>query len=76
MKKILKVMDRSGDSTVAFDNEVNDSAKNEARQLFDKIIAQGAAVFEIGKDGKGSGPIRNFDELGTENIVVPRISGG
>lgn len=76
MKKVLKVMDKTGDSTVAFDSEVKDAAQTEARQWFDKLMKQGAAVFKIGQDGKGEGPIRSFDALGSENVVVPRISGG
>lgn len=76
MKKVLKVMDRSGDSSVAFDTEVDDAAKSEARKFFDDLMAKGGNVFAIGPDGKGDGPIRNFDQLGEENIVVPRIAGG
>lgn len=76
MKKVLKVMDRSGDSSVAFDTEVKDAAQSEARTFFDNLMTKGSNVFAIGTDGKGDGPIRNFDDLGEQNIVVPRIAGG
>lgn len=76
MKKVLKVMDRSGDSSVAFDTEVKDASLSDARKFFDGLMAKGSNVFTIGPDGKGDGPIRSFDDLGEKNIVVPRIAGG
>jgi hypothetical protein len=76
MKKVLKVMDSSGDSSVAFDSDVQDAAQSEARVFFDKLMAKGAAVFAIGQDGKGDQRARDFNELAAENVVVPRISGG
>lgn len=76
MNKLLKVMDSSGDSSVAFNSDVNDAAQADARQFFDKLMAKGAAVFAIGQDGKGDQRVRRFDDLAAENVVVPRISGG
>lgn len=77
MKVVLKVMDSSGDSSVAFDTEVEDKAKSEARVFFDKLMAKGAAVFAVNRaDGESDKRVRNFDELEAENVVVPRIAGG
>ena len=76
MKKTLRVMDKTGDSSVAFDSEIDNAAKSEARRFFDDLMAKGAAVFTFGRDGKGEGPIRSFDDLGEENVTVPKIAGG
>lgn len=74
MRKVLKVMDKTGDTVVEFDSEVDNQAKSEARELFDKIMAKGSAVFSV--KGGDSEQVRNFDQLGEENVVVPRITGG
>ena len=76
MIKTLKVMDSSGDSAVTFDSEVSDHNQLTARKFFSELMAKGAAVFEIGRNGKGERRVKLFDELGQENVVVPRISGG
>jgi hypothetical protein len=74
MKKVLKVMDKTGDSSVEFDTDVQNEALSEGRKLFDSIMAKGSAVFRV--NGKESEQVRSFDELGEENVVVPRITGG
>jgi hypothetical protein len=74
MKKVLKVMDKTGDSCVEFDSEVDNQAKSDARKLFDSIMAKGSAVFSV--KGNDSEQVRNFDALGEQNVVVPRITGG
>lgn len=74
MKKVLKVMDRTGDSCVEFDTTVDNEQLSAGRKLFDDIVAKGSAVFSV-KDGEST-QVRNFDELGEQNVVVPRITGG
>lgn len=39
MIKTLKVMDRTGDSTVTFDSEVSDDQQLTARKFFDELMA-------------------------------------
>lgn len=77
MKKVLKVMDSTGDSSVSFDATVNDQAQSEARVFFDKLMAKGSAVFAVNRGpGAEDKRVRNFNELEAENVVVPRMAGG
>lgn len=74
MQKQLMVMDSSGDTKISFDAaDVEAKATQEARELFDRLTGQGAAVFVVGGDG---GKVTSFDELAAENVIVPRIVGG
>ena len=75
MKKVLKVMDSSGDSSKEFDSSVDNEAKSEARVFFDNLMAKGSVVFAVNIP-EGDKPVKKFDDLAAENIVVPRISGG
>lgn len=74
MKKALCVMDSSGDTRVQFDT--NDAkATAEARSLFDRLKSTGAQFYKVG----GRGPdqkVGDFEALGDETVVVPRIVGG
>lgn len=79
MKKVLKVMDSSGDSRVEF--ECGDAMKTkpemEAEALFDRLTKKGAAVFAVNRaDGQPDKRVTNFNELEAENVIVPAIVGG
>ena len=81
MKKVLKVMDSSGDTQVTFDTETDakDATKGttEAKALFDRLIGKGAAVFAVNRgDSQSDKRITNFNDLEAENVVVPLIIGG
>lgn len=76
MKK-LRVMDSSGDSVLEFNEaEVDAKATQEAKELFDRLKNQGAAIFAVNRDGQPDRRVTNFDELEASNVVVPRIVGG
>lgn len=76
MRKTLKVMDSSGDSAVAFD-EADAKATTEARELFERLTKKGAAVFAVNRgEGHADKPVKRFEDLEAENVVVPAIVGG
>ncbi len=81
MKKVLKVMDSSGDTQVAFDMEAETGdatkATAEAKALFDRLTGKGAAVFAVNRgDSQPDKRVTNFNDLEAENVVVPLIVGG
>ena len=77
MKK-LRVMDSSGDTVVEFDEtEVQSKAAEEAKALFERLTAKGAAAFAVNRGGvEPDKKVTNFNELEADNIIVPRIVGG
>lgn len=75
-KKVLRVMDSSGDRPVEFDL-ADDASTAEARALFERVTRGGAAVFAVNRDGDAPDKrVRNFNELESENVVVPALIGG
>ena len=77
MKK-LSVMDSSGDTVIEFDEtEATAKAAEEARALFERMTAKGAAVFAVNRgEGKPDLRVKDFGALEQENIIVPAIVGG
>lgn len=79
MKKVMKIMDRTGDSRVEFEcgEAIKSKAETEAQELFERLTAKGAAVFAVNRpNGQEDKRVKNFSELEEENIVVPRIVAG
>lgn len=78
MRKVLKVMDSTGDTVIEFDDTETKSkaAENEARALFDRLTSKGAAVFAVNRGPAGDKRVTNFNDLEVENVVVPLIVGG
>ncbi len=77
--KRIRVMDSSGDSVVEFDETLamKDAAYTEADALFERLTGKGAAVFAVNRgEGVADKRVRHFDELESENVVVPVIVGG
>lgn len=73
--KTLKVMDASGDTRIQF--EEGTSAEAEAKKLFKSLISKGSAVFAVNRgDGVPDKRVKDFAELESDNVVVPRIAGG
>lgn len=72
MRKVLRVMDSSGDTRVEFD-ETDAGAVAEAKALFERVKAKGDAVFVTSEADRRAG---SFEELGAENLIVPKIIGG
>lgn len=76
MKKLLMVMDSSGDSRIEFTPE-DTKATDEARALFDRLTKKGAAVFAVNRaGGEADKRVKDFSELEAENVIVPGIVGG
>lgn len=81
MKKVLKVMDSTGDSRVEFeivpDAAMQSKAEAEARALFEKFQNKRAKVFAVNRgEGLPDKVVNKFDELEAENVIVPAIVGG
>lgn len=87
MKKLMKVMSAEyGDKPYLFDTE--DVALNippeeatalaaaEAKALFERIMKQGGAAFEVGSQGETKARVKNFEQLGEQNVLVPKFEGG
>ena len=92
MKKLLQVLSSEhGDKPYVFDTEdatidttlaeAEVVAVAEARALFDRLSHQGGAAFEITPEPgrtelKTKKRVHAFEELGEQNILVPRFEGG
>jgi hypothetical protein len=76
--KIIRILDSSGDQLLEFDDtQPGAEARLEAQQLFERLLASGAAAFSVNRaDGKPEQKITLFSELENETIVVPRMVGG
>lgn len=74
--KRIRVMDRTGDSVVEFD-EADAKATDEARALFDRLRKDGHAVFAVNRgEGKEDQMVTRFEELSAENVARGPIAGG
>lgn len=82
MLKTLRKLDSSGDTVVQFETETTDEASlkafAEARALFENLTGKGGftALDRSGGPDAPSRRIDQFDQLGTETILIPRIVGG
>lgn len=73
--KTLRVMDSTGDTKVEF--EPGTAAEVEAKALFERLTGGGGAVFAVNRaEGLPDRRVTSFEELGDENVAVPRIVGG
>jgi hypothetical protein len=77
MKK-LKLMDSSGDTVLEFDEAQAEAAATlEAKALFERMAAKGAAVFSVNRgEGQPDLRVKDFEQLGSENVIVPAIVAG
>lgn len=77
MKKVMRVMSSEhGDKPYEFDPDQATPATAEAKALLERIFKGGGAVFKVGPNGETQGRVKSFEELGEQNIVVPKIEGG
>lgn len=76
--KTIRVLDSSGDRAIAFDDsDLSASARTEAEQLFERMLAGGATAFKVNRgDGCADEKVTDFGALEEETILVPRIAGG
>lgn len=75
--KTLRVLDSSGDSVIEFDEtEATVTARDEAKALFKRMTEKGAAVFAVNRGETGDKQVKDFQELESENLIVPLITGG
>lgn len=76
MKRLLRVLDRTGDSRHSYDLSDPESTAA-ARRVFEDVVAKGHSVFNV-KPGSNETTQRvtDFEKLSEESIAVPRIIGG
>ena len=70
--KTLRLMDATGDTAISFEDGTKES--DEAKALFERLTAKGAAVFAVNRGGDMR--VKNFNDLEAENVIVPLIVGG
>lgn len=77
MKRLLRVLDSSGDSRHSFDLESTDGLAD-ARRVFDEQIKKGSSAFSTTPGS--SEPSKRIEKLedasGTEVLIVPAITAG
>lgn len=76
MKRLLRVLDTTGDTRISYDLESGENLAD-AKAAFDAAIKKGSSVFNV-KPGSNETTQRttNFDELQEEAIIVPKITAG
>lgn len=74
----LRILDSSGDRVIEFDESTAaDSARREARALFERMLASGAVAFKVNRgDGAVDEKVTDFNALEDETVVIPRVVGG
>ena len=76
MKCILMVMDSRGDTRLEFD-ETESPVRDEAKALFERLTGKGARAFQVNRgDGKPDIPVKHFNDVQGEVVIVPIIVGG
>lgn len=73
--KRLKVMDRSGDSVVEFE-EADPMALAKAQVVMDECLARGGAVFKVDPKTNEGEKITRAEQVENEALVVPAITAG
>ena len=76
--KTIRVLHSSGDRAIAFDDtDASASARSEAEQLFERMLAKGATAFKVNRgEGCPDEKVTDFGAIEEETILVPRIAGG
>ncbi len=76
--KTIRVLDSSGDRAIAFDDsDARASARAEAQELFERMLARGAAAFKVNRGGgRVDEKVTDFAAIENETILVPRLVGG
>lgn len=74
----LRILDSSGDRVIEFDeSNMTQSARREARALFERMLASGAVAFKVNRGaGAVDEKVTDFNALENETIVIPRVVGG
>jgi hypothetical protein len=75
MRKVLKVMDKTGDTRVEFD-ETDTVATEAARAEYDKLMKRAGVVVTVPGPGQQGEVVKKFEDLAPENVFVPAIVGG
>jgi hypothetical protein len=70
----LKVLNRTGHTTVEWSTDLRDTVE-EANRRFNELLAQGYTAFAM-EDGTSGRHITAFDETAETVILVPRMVGG
>ena len=76
MEKLMQVMSSEhGDQPYKF-GEGDAKATAEAQAVFESLMRQGGAAFNVGAQGQTLGRVKKFEELGERSILVPKFEGG
>jgi hypothetical protein len=75
MKKVLRIMNKSGDAVLEFDT-VDAEATAKAKAEFDDLMKRHATVVTFKEPGQPGEVVRKFEDLAEESVVVPAIVGG
>jgi len=75
MTHTLRILDRTGDTAVAWTPGVK-TEEEAAEKQFDLFRAQGYAMFAAEAPGKQKEQIRKFDPKQFEIVAVPQFQGG
>lgn len=72
---VILVLNESGDFRVTW-NRKNEAEVKNAKEMFDSMIGKGFTAFSVGKLGKKSKKITEFNPKMNKILLVPRIAGG
>lgn len=76
MKRLLRILDKTGDTRIGYDLD-DPSSLADARRAFDAAVKKGASVFNVSPgSNETTQRIDKFEQLSEEAIVVPKIVGG
>ena len=76
MKRLLRILDHTGDTRISYDLE-NPESLADARRAFDEAVKKGHSVFNVTPGSNDATKrVSDFSELSEESIAVPRITGG
>jgi len=72
---VILVLNEAGDTKIFWDRK-NEAEMENAREIFDSMIDKGFTAFSVGRQGKKSKKITEFNPKMNKILLVPRIAGG
>lgn len=76
MKRLLRVLDTTGDTRISYDLESGENLAA-AKAAFDAAVKKGSSVFNVMPgSNETTQRVTSFGELSEEAVVVPKITAG
>lgn len=76
MKRLLRILDKTGDTRISYDLEQGDNLAA-AKAAFDDAVKQGSSVFNVTPgSNETTQRVKSFGELSEEAVIVPKITAG